>query len=66
VRINTKARTAFVTEVVEHSPVEIEALPLASPRRDVFIRRTGHKFWSEKDDAEEGIRSKGHRVMCFL
>jgi ABC-2 type transport system ATP-binding protein len=62
VRIEHEGAHRFVTEVVEAFPGEIEALSISKPAlEDVFIRRTGHKFWSEKDDAEEAqSASKGH------
>ena len=63
VRVEHEGAHRFVTEVVEAFPGEIEALSISKPAlEDVFIRRTGHKFWSEKDDAEEAqSASKGHR-----
>jgi ABC-2 type transport system ATP-binding protein len=52
VRMEREGAHRFVTEVVEAFPGEIEALSVSKPAlEDVFIRRTGHKFWSEK--AEE-------------
>ena len=52
VRIERQGAHRFVTEVVEAFPGEIEALSVSKPAlEDVFIRRTGHKFWSE--NAEE-------------
>ena len=49
VRIEREAAHRFVTEVVEAFPGEIEAISVSKPAlEDVFIRRTGHKFWSEK------------------
>jgi ABC-2 type transport system ATP-binding protein len=43
-----------VTEVVEAFPGEIESLSVSKPAlEDVFIRRTGHKFWSEKNEGTE-------------
>jgi len=51
VRIEREGAHRFVTEVVEAFPGEIEALSVSKPAlEDVFIRRTGHKFWSEKAD----------------
>lgn len=48
VRIEREGAHRFVTEVVEAFPGEIEALSVSKPAlEDVFIRRTGHKFWSE-------------------
>jgi ABC-2 type transport system ATP-binding protein len=65
VRIEHKAAHRFVTEVVEAFPGEIEALSISKPAlEDVFIRRTGHKFWSERNDENEEeaqSSSKDHR-----
>jgi ABC-2 type transport system ATP-binding protein len=53
VRIERESAHRFVTDVVEAFPGEIEALSISKPAlEDLFIRRTGHKFWSEKDDEE--------------
>jgi ABC-2 type transport system ATP-binding protein len=42
----------FITDLVEAFPGEIDAISVSKPTlEDVFIRRTGHKFWTE--DAEE-------------
>jgi ABC-2 type transport system ATP-binding protein len=54
VRIEREGAHRFVTEVVEAFPGEIEALSISKPAlEDVFIRRTGHKFWTEKNDEEK-------------
>jgi ABC-2 type transport system ATP-binding protein len=54
VRVEHEGAHRFVTEVVEAFPGEIQALSISKPAlEDVFIRRTGHKFWSEKDNDEE-------------
>jgi ABC-2 type transport system ATP-binding protein len=51
VRMERDGAHRFVTEVVEAFPGEIEAISVSKPAlEDVFIRRTGHKFWSEKAD----------------
>jgi ABC-2 type transport system ATP-binding protein len=51
VRIERQGAHRFVTEVVEAFPGEIEALSVSKPAlEDVFIRRTGHKFWTEAND----------------
>jgi ABC-2 type transport system ATP-binding protein len=48
VRMEREGAHRFVTEIVEAFPGEIEALSVSKPSlEDVFIRRTGHKFWSE-------------------
>jgi ABC-2 type transport system ATP-binding protein len=50
VRMEREGAHRFVTEVVEAFPGEIEAISVSKPAlEDVFIRRTGHKFWSEED-----------------
>jgi ABC-2 type transport system ATP-binding protein len=66
VRIEHEGAHRFVTEVVEAFPGEIQALSISKPAlEDVFIRRTGHKFWSETAEAEEAEEvkstSKRHR-----
>ncbi len=39
----------FITDVVEAFPGEIEAISVSKPAlEDVFIHRTGHKFWTEE------------------
>jgi len=43
----------FVTDLVEAFPGEIDAVSIAKPSlEDVFIRRTGHRFWTEPEDKE--------------
>jgi ABC-2 type transport system ATP-binding protein len=54
VRMEREGAHRFVTEVVEAFPGEIEALSISKPAlEDVFIRRTGHKFWSEDSNDED-------------
>lgn len=46
----------FSAELVEAFPGEIDALSVSKPSlEDVFIKRTGHRFWS--DDARTSARS---------
>jgi ABC-2 type transport system ATP-binding protein len=63
VRMEREGAHRFVTEVVEAFPGDIEALSVSKPAlEDVFIRRTGHRFWSEGNnhkDAHSG--SEDHR-----
>jgi ABC-2 type transport system ATP-binding protein len=60
VRMERKGAHRFVTEVVEAFPGEIEAISVSKPAlEDVFIRRTGHKFWSETDEAESASEVHG-------
>jgi len=52
VRLERESGHRFVTDVVEAFPGEIQAVSVSKPAlEDVFIHRTGHKFWSE--DGEE-------------
>jgi ABC-2 type transport system ATP-binding protein len=49
VRIEKDHGHRFVTDLVEAFPGEIDAVSIAKPSlEDVFIRRTGHRFWSEE------------------
>ena len=53
VRIEKEHGHRFVTDLVEAFPGEIDSVSVAKPSlEDVFIRRTGHRFWSEKGEAE--------------
>jgi ABC-2 type transport system ATP-binding protein len=64
VRMEREGAHRFVTEIVEAFPGEIEALSVSKPAlEDVFIRRTGHKFWSEDNNRTEDEQSgsKDHR-----
>jgi ABC-2 type transport system ATP-binding protein len=48
VRIEREEGHRFVPDLVEAFPGEIQAISVSKPAlEDVFIRRTGHKFWSE-------------------
>ncbi len=52
VRIEREGGHRFVPDVVEAFPGEIQAISVSKPAlEDVFIRRTGHKFWSEDREA---------------
>jgi ABC-2 type transport system ATP-binding protein len=52
VRMEREGAHRFVTGVVEAFPGEIVALSVSKPAlEDVFIRHTGHKFWSEADES---------------
>jgi len=62
VRIERQGAHRFVTEVVEAFPGEIEALSVSKPAlEDVFIRRTGHKFWTETTDENAESNSENLR-----
>ena len=48
VRIEREGGHRFVPDLVEAFPGEIQAISVSKPSlEDVFIHRTGHKFWSE-------------------
>jgi ABC-2 type transport system ATP-binding protein len=49
VRIEREQGHRFITDVVEAFPAEIEAISISKPSlEDVFIRRTGHRFWTDR------------------
>jgi ABC-2 type transport system ATP-binding protein len=51
VRLEREHGHRFITDVVEAFPGDIEAISVSKPSlEDVFIRRTGHKFWTERDE----------------
>lgn len=51
VRIEREYGHRFVTDLVEAFPGEIDAVSIAKPSlEDVFIRRTGHRFWTDQDE----------------
>ncbi len=53
IRLEREQGHRFVTEVMEAFPGEIESISVSRPNlEDVFIRRTGHRFWSEMNEAE--------------
>ena|SRR5215468_616761 len=48
VRIERKDGHRFVTDVVESFPGEVRSITVSKPTlEDVFIHRTGHRFWTE-------------------
>jgi ABC-2 type transport system ATP-binding protein len=50
VRLEIDNGHRFVTDVVEAFPGEIEGVSVHKPSlEDVFIRRTGHRFWTEQN-----------------
>jgi ABC-2 type transport system ATP-binding protein len=59
VRLEIESGHRFVTEVVEAFPGEIEGVSVHKPSlEDVFIRRTGHRFWTEESDADSKTGEK--------
>ncbi len=62
VRLEIENGHRFVPDVVEAFPGEIQSLSVSKPSlEDVFIHRTGHKFWSEEAEsaAEVGKNKNG-------
>ncbi len=52
VRIERESGHRFVPDLVEAFPGEIQAISVSKPAlEDVFIHRTGHKFWNEEGEA---------------
>ncbi len=59
VRIEREGGHRFVTDVVEAFPGEIDAISIAKPTlEDVFIHRTGHRFWTEEDAQKQEVPGK--------
>ena len=57
VRLEIENGHRFVPDVVEAFPGEIQSLNVSKPTlEDVFIHRTGHRFWNE--EAETGAGKK--------
>jgi ABC-2 type transport system ATP-binding protein len=51
VRIEMENGHRFITGLVEAFPGEIQAVRVSKPSlEDVFIHRTGHRFWTEAGD----------------
>jgi ABC-2 type transport system ATP-binding protein len=58
VRLEIENGHRFVPDVVEAFPGEIQALSVSKPTlEDVFIHRTGHKFWNEEPAAPNGKKN---------
>ena len=54
VRLEIENGHRFVTDVVEAFPGEIEGVSVHKPSlEDVFIRRTGHRFWTEQEETSD-------------
>jgi ABC-2 type transport system ATP-binding protein len=62
VRIEIENGHRFVPDVVEAFPGEIQSLSVSKPTlEDVFIHRTGHRFWSEDAEAAPEPGKKGKK-----
>jgi ABC-2 type transport system ATP-binding protein len=64
VRLERDHGHRFVTDVVEAFPGEIESITVSKPNlEDVFIHRTGHRFWTDNEPATEEkkeSKKRGH------
>jgi ABC-2 type transport system ATP-binding protein len=57
VRMERREGHRFVTDIVEAFPGEIQSISVSKPTlEDVFIDRTGHRFWTE--EAQQGEKQK--------
>jgi ABC-2 type transport system ATP-binding protein len=63
VRLEIENGHRFVPDVVEAFPGEIQSLSVSKPTlEDVFIHRTGHRFWSEvAEPVSESVKKKNSR-----
>ena len=54
VRMERKDGHRFLTDLVEAFPGEVQSVSVSKPTlEDVFIARTGHRFWSEDEQKQE-------------
>ena len=59
VRLEIENGHRFVPDVVEAFPGEIQSLSVSKPTlEDVFIHRTGHRFWSEDAGTADTAKTK--------
>jgi ABC-2 type transport system ATP-binding protein len=59
IRLEKDQGHRFVTEVMEAFPGEIESISVSRPNlEDVFIHRTGHRFWSEMNESVANASDK--------
>jgi len=55
IRIERENGHRFITDIVEGFPGEIHAVSVSKPTlEDVFIHRTGHRFWTETGNPGHG------------
>src|ERR1700683_2174462 len=59
VRLEIENGHRFIPDVVEAFPGEIQSLSVSKPTlEDVFIHRTGHRFWSEDGESAPNAGKK--------
>jgi ABC-2 type transport system ATP-binding protein len=57
IRMERKDGHRFITDLVEAFPGEIQSISVSKPTlEDVFIHRTGHRFWNEPTPEEPARR----------
>ena len=62
VRLEIENGHRFVPDVVEAFPGEIQSLSMSKPTlEDVFIHRTGHRFWNEEAEAAAEAEKKSKK-----
>lgn len=62
VRLEIEGGHRFVPDVVEAFPGEIQSLSVRKPTlEDVFIHRTGHRFWNEEVETANGKKKKAKK-----
>ncbi len=62
IRIEREAGHRFVPELVEAFPGGITAISVSKPTlEDVFIRRTGHRFWNEDEESRQAEAAKSEK-----
>jgi ABC-2 type transport system ATP-binding protein len=62
VRIELSEGHRFVPDVVEAFPGEIQSISVSKPAlEDVFIHRTGHKFWSDGSEEQPAAEDKNKK-----
>jgi len=54
VRMEARNGLEFVTQLVEAFPGEVQSISINKPTLDdVFIKRTGHRFWTDQELRKE-------------
>jgi ABC-2 type transport system ATP-binding protein len=61
IRMERKEGHRFITDLVESFPGEIQSISVSKPTlEDVFIDRTGHRFWNEEESKSGKAERSGH------
>ncbi len=60
VRFEMEEAHRFIPTLMESFPGEIQSVMVSKPSlEDVFIRRTGHRFWNEEPEGSESNQQEG-------